>query len=69
MNLRGNHGELVTDTIKQVYRAIKSTASYPGDHPTSRHIVANSYETLAALLDRRGSLTVCVFGLLFKIGP
>lgn len=50
------------DTVKEVQLAIKSTASYPSDHPTSRQIVGKSYETLADLLNKQDTLTVCVFG-------
>lgn len=62
MNPRDKPEKLFIDTIKQIQLAIKSTAAYPGDHPTSRQIVGKSYETLADLLNKQGTLTVCVFG-------
>jgi len=62
MNPTDKCEELFMDTVKDIQLAIKSTASYPGDHPTSRQIVGKSYETLADFLDRQSTLTVCVFG-------
>ena len=62
MNPTDKRGELFMDTVKDIQLAIKSTASYPGDHPTSHHIVGKSYEALADLLDTQSTLTVCVFG-------
>jgi len=62
MDLADNREGLFMDAIKLVHLAIKSTASYPGDHPTSRQIVGKSYETLTDLLTRQNMLTVCVFG-------
>ncbi len=62
MDPRDNREALLMDTIHQVQMAIKSTASYPEDHPTSRQIVGKSYETLTYLLNKQATLTVCVFG-------
>ena len=62
MNPRDRREELFVDTVKDIQLAIKTTASYPEDHPTSRQIVDKSYETLANLLHRQGTVTVCVFG-------
>ncbi len=62
MNLRDKSEELYMDTVKEVQLAIKSTASYPSDHPTSRQIVGKSYETLANLLHKQAALTVSTFG-------
>jgi len=62
MNPRDKSEELYMDTVKEVQLAIKSTASYPSDHPTSRQIVGKSYETLADLLNKQDMLTVCVLG-------
>ncbi len=62
MNPRDNREELFMATVKEIQLAIKSTASYPGDHPTSRQIVGKSYKTLTDLLTRQNMLTVCVFG-------
>jgi len=62
MNPREKCGELLTDAIQQVQTAIRSTASYPEDHPTARQIVDKSYESLADLLTRQSTVTVCVFG-------
>jgi len=50
------------DTVKEIQLAIKTTASYPSDHPTSRRIVGKSYKTLTSLLHKQTAVTVCVFG-------
>jgi len=62
MNPRDRREELFVDTVKDIQLAIKTTASYPEDHPTARQIVDNSYETLADLLATQATVTVCVFG-------
>ena len=62
MNPRDKSKELFMDTVKEIQLAIKTTASYPNDHPTSRQIVDKSYKTLANLLHKQTALTVCVFG-------
>jgi len=62
MNPRDRREELFVDTVKDIQLAIKTTASYPDDHPTARQIVDKSYETLADLLATQGTVTVCVFG-------
>jgi len=62
MNLRENSEGLFMDAIQQGQMAIRHTAAYPGDHPTSRQIVSKSYETLANLLHKQAALTVSTFG-------
>ena len=62
MNLRDNREESFTDTIKEIHLAIKSTTSYPEDHPISREIVSKSYETLTNLLTKQTMLTISVSG-------
>ncbi|MFC1532142.1 GspE/PulE family protein [Thermodesulfobacteriota bacterium] len=62
MHFTDNHRELFVDAIKQIQLCIKSTASYPEDHPISHHIINKSYETLASCLNKRTALNISVFG-------
>jgi len=67
MNPKESHQESLRDSIKQLQLAIKSTATYPGDHPTSYQTTNKSYETLADLLDKKTTLTISVSGNKFLV--
>ena len=62
MYLRDDHKELFTDTIKQIQLGIKSTASYPEDHPISHQIINKSYESIANCLSKQTALSISIFG-------
>jgi type IV pilus assembly protein PilB len=62
MNTRKYRRNILADTIKQIQLAIKSTATYPGDHPASSQATTNSYETLINHLNKNAPLTVSVSG-------
>jgi hypothetical protein len=44
MDQKVKRKRLYMDTIKDIYLALRGTASYPEDHPISRGIVNKAYE-------------------------
>ena len=54
--------KLYMDTIKDIHLALRSTASYPEDHPISRGIIGKAYEDLANFLKKQDTVTINIDG-------
>ena len=50
----------IQDAIKQLYLALKVTASYPKDHPNSLQLINKSYKIFSAFIRKQESLSLVV---------
>ncbi len=62
MDQKAKREKLYMDTIKDIHLALRSTASYPEDHPISRGIIGKAYEDLANFLKKQDTVTINIDG-------